>query len=301
MPYSHVSFSDESNWNTGQYRSIGMLSGPRSDALLLHREITRILSESDVRELKWNKIRTAKYRLAAQKAIDAWAGGVSDRQLRIDVLIWDSHDNRHSVRNPDLEANLQIMYFHLFRNVMSRRWPSDCVWRHIPDEHVGLNWDILRSCLSAKESHQVDELPFTSRPGGDETFAGSIKRLFRVAEITECRSQEMCLTQLSDLFAGMGAFSRERFNDYRSWKRSQGYASTLFEAARQVDRTSGVEEKYQVLSHFEAKAAALDLAVALDQTGGLRTLDPSIPVNFWWYQPHSRFDKARAKQSNDLL
>jgi hypothetical protein len=133
-----------------------------------------------------------------------------------------------------------------------------------------------------------------------ETFGASIKRLFKVAEITDCRSQEMCLTQLADLFAGMGAFSRERFNDYRSWKRNLGYASTLFEAATKRDPTPGLVEKYQVLSHFEGKMAELAFPVALDQTGGLRTLDPSIPVNFWWYEAQSQLDKARPKYSGDL-
>ena len=34
-PYSHVSFSDESNWNTGRFRAIGMLSAEREVALNL--------------------------------------------------------------------------------------------------------------------------------------------------------------------------------------------------------------------------------------------------------------------------
>jgi hypothetical protein len=296
MEYSHVSFSDESNWNSGRYRSIGMLSAPRADALSLHREVSRILAESGVRELKWNKVRTAKYRFAAQKVIDSCARALTDGQLRIDVLIWDSQDERHAVRNPDLEANLQIMYYHLFRNVMSRRWPSNCVWRHIPDEHVGVDWSTLKSCLSSKEFLNLEELSFPAGPSVDETFGASIKRLFKVAEITECRSQEMRLAQLADLYAGMGAFSRERFTDYRSWKRRQGYASTLFEAVARTDQTPGLEEKYQVLSHFETTIATLAFPVALDQTGGLRTLDPSIQVNYWWYQAKSRFDKARTRQ-----
>jgi hypothetical protein len=294
MQYTHVSFSDESNWNSGRYRSIGMLSASRSDALSLHQQASKLLSESKVKELKWNKIRTAKHRFAAMKVIDSCARALSDNGLRIDVLIWDSQDNRHKVRNPDPEANLQIMYYHLFRNVMSRRWPSDCIWRHIPDEHVGVSWNTLKSYLSAKDTQSTEELSFSADTPTSESFGVSIRRLFKVAEITSCRSQEMCLTQLADLFAGMGAFSRERFNDYRSWKRNLGYASTLFDGTARQDSTPGLEEKYHVLSHLEEKLFELAFPVALDQTNGLRTLDPSVPVNFWWYEAQSRLDKARS-------
>lgn len=277
-----------------------MLSASRPDALALHKETARLLRESDVDELKWQKIRTAKYRFAAQKLIDACADAVSQGRLRIDVLIWDSQDSRHAVRNPDVVANLQIMYFHLFKNVMSRRWPPNCVWRHIPDEQVGVKWETIESCLSAKDTYQVKELALGDTPT-HESFGGSIKRLFKVAEITECRSQEMRLTQISDMLAGMGAFSRERFAEYRAWKRNVGYDSTLFEATARPKESSGQIEKFQVLSHFETRIDQLALPVALDQTNGLRTLDPSTPINFWLYQPQSRFDKARGKGDNGLV
>ena len=272
-----------------------MVSASRADALALHNETINLLRESDVEELKWKKIRTAKYRFAAQKVIDACATALSDRRLRIDVLIWDSQDSRHAVRNPDLEANLQRMYFHLFKNVMSRRWPPDCVWRHIPDEHVGVKWDTLESCLSAKDCLQVSELAFAGKTSAYESFGASIKRIFKVAEITECHSQEMCLSQIADMLAGMGAFSRERYAEYRAWKRNVGYSETIFEAIPRPNTTPGQLEKFQVLSHFENKIYQLALPVALDQTGGLRTLDPSAPVNFWLYEPQSRFDKAMRK------
>jgi hypothetical protein len=277
-----------------------MLSAARADAFALHYETARLLRESGVEEFKWKKIRTAKYRFAAQKLIDACARAISDGHLRIDVLVWDSQDSRHAVRNPDMEANLQIMYFHLFKNVMSRRWPSDCVWRHIPDEHVGVKWENLQSCLSAKDSLSVSELAFYDASPANESFGASIKRIFKVAEITECRSQEMSLAQVADMLAGMGAFSRERFAEYRAWKRTVGYSETLFDTMPRSDSTPGKVEKFQVLSHFESTMNQLALPVALDQTGGLRTLDPSIAVNFWLYQPQSRFDKARGKTDREL-
>jgi hypothetical protein len=300
MQYTHVSFSDESNWNSGRYRSIGMLSAARSDALSLHHEASKLLLESRVKELRWNKIRTSKQQFAAEKAIDSCAQALSDNRLRIDVLVWDSQGDRPRVQNTDLKATLQVMYYLLFKNVTSRRWPSDCIWRHVPDQHVGVGWDALESYLSAKDTQNANERSFDTAVPASESFSASIKRLFNIAEIMDCRAQEMCLTQLADLFAGMGAFSREKFNEYRSWKRNRGYTSTLFEATAKRDSTFGLLEKYHVLSHFEGKLSELAFPVALDQTSGLRTLDPSIPINFWWYEAQSRFDKAFPKQTNDF-
>ena len=298
MQYTHVSVSDESNWQSGRYRSIGMLSASRADASALHDETAKILRESGADDFGWKKIRSAKYGFAAQKLIDACARAISDSRLCIDVLIWDSQGRRNTIRNLDREANLQIMYFHLFRNVMSRRWPPDCVWRHIPDERVGVKWENVQSCLSAGDLLQGREPALGGLSPSAQSFGASIKRTFRVAEITARGSQEMSLAPVADMVAGMGAFSREQFVEYRAWKRIVGYPETLFDPLPSLEPGPGKVEKFRVLSHFESTMNQLSLPVALDQTGGLRTLDPSIAVNFWLYQPQP--EKAAGRTDREF-
>jgi hypothetical protein len=297
MKYSHVSFSDESSWNSGRYRSISMLTAPRSEALALHHEIGEKLKGSGVIELKWNKVRTAKYRFAAIKVLDCCIPLLAEAKIRVDVLVWDCQDSRHSVPNPDPIVNLQIMYFHLFRNVMARRWPADAIWRHIPDEHTGLDWASVQNYLQSKGVSAVSELCLSDDLISDEPFRISLKRLFRVHEITPCQSQEMCLAQVADIFAGLGVFSRETFDDYISWRSTQGYQATLFDSIK--DRSPGTEEKYNVLLHLERCIQRTGLLTGLHK-GGLRTMNPCSPLNFWWYEPKSIHDKARSRGQADF-
>ena len=292
VEYSHVTFSDESSWNTGRFRSIGMVSASRISALSLHQELRQVFADSQVDELKWQKVRTAKYRFAATKVIDSCAQRLSSNLIRIDVLVWDSRDIRHSVARPDLVANLQIMYYHLFRNVMSRRWPSDCIWRHIPDEHTGIDWRAVQDYLSRKDKHLVSELTPQDEDEDLNAFSWRLRRLFRVHEITECRSQEMCLTQVADLFAGIGAFSRESYVGYRAWRANRGYSAGLFAEADPAGTSSGLAEKYSVMDHLETKVRQMALEISLDSSRGFRTMNPRLPLNFWWYEPQSVHDKA---------
>ncbi len=296
MEYTHVSFSDESNWNVGRYRSIGMLSAPREAALNLHEVVASKLLQSGIDELKWNKLRNAKYRFAATKVLDCCAPCLADGIMRVDALVWDSQDSRHRVPNPDPVVNLQIMYFHLFRNAMSRRWPASSIWRHIPDEQTGLDWSSVRNFLSGKAAASVAELGLSEDMAEDEPFRSSLRRLFRVYEITPCTSKQMCLAQVADLFAGLAAFSRETWRDYGDWKATREYATMLL--GHPKARTAGIEEKYGALLHLEQCIARTGLQVQMIP-GGLRTLDPSVSLNFWWYEPKSVHDKAHSKVSAD--
>jgi hypothetical protein len=55
---SHVAYSDESHHNVGRFRSLGVIS--------LRADLAAILRESDAHEFKWQKLKNAKYRFAAQ-------------------------------------------------------------------------------------------------------------------------------------------------------------------------------------------------------------------------------------------
>jgi hypothetical protein len=297
MPrYTHVSFSDESNWNSGRFRSIGMVSGSVQSARALHEAIKDQLTESDVRETKWKKTRTAKHRFAVIKLVDECFKSISSGAIRIDVLTWDSTDERHSIRNPDLVGNLQRMYFHLFKNVMTMRWPSTSIWRHMPDEHSGMDWNRVRTCLDAatiREAAALSHVAFAD----DETFGATIRRLFGIHEIGECQSHDMCLIQAADVFAGLGCFSLENYARYASWKAELGYSSPLFPEVQANQPSSGAHEKFTILLHVETWIKRIGFPIDIRTTRGLITLDPSLPLNFWLYRAQSIRDKAPTKTS----
>ena len=291
--YSHVSFSDESNWNVGRYRAIGMLSGERGVALDLHRELAAQLQESDVKDFKWRKLKTAKHRFAAEKIVKAVLSRLSPDGVRVDVLCWDTYDKRHSVAGRDDVANLQRMYFHLFHNVMRLRWPSSCVWRHMPDEHTALDWNGVEFYLRRRSYTRVEELDAVCDDLVEDALFGTVlKKNFGVHEITACRSHEMAVCQAADLFAGAACFSRESYSDYKAWRAGQGYGDFLFDLKPITKLSHGDEEKYGILRMLESKIERMGLAIDVDAHKGFRTLNPRLPLNFWWYEPRSRHDKA---------
>jgi len=124
---SHVGFSDESYWNIGRYRSLGLVTTSVDLHASLENELLCLLEKSEVREFKWKKLDGAKERFAAIKMCEFAIENALARKLRVDVLIWDIQDSRHNVPGRDDIANLQRMYYHLFRNVLRARWPNDAV------------------------------------------------------------------------------------------------------------------------------------------------------------------------------
>ena len=64
---THLGFSDESNWNTGRFRSLGLVTMPIDQIDAAETELCRLLEESQVSEFKWKKLDGAKERFAAVK------------------------------------------------------------------------------------------------------------------------------------------------------------------------------------------------------------------------------------------
>ena len=111
---SHSAFSDESYYGSSRYRSIALVSLERIHVDSIVSELNKLLSESGMSEFKWSDLGGARERFAAIKLIDKSIELSLSGKMRIDVLIWDIEDSRHSIRQRDDQANLQRMYFHLF-------------------------------------------------------------------------------------------------------------------------------------------------------------------------------------------
>jgi hypothetical protein len=286
---THVGFADESYWNTGRFRSIGLITTSVSSTETLDGKLRSLLDESNVREFKWKKLQGAKERFAAEKlcrfAVDKAAAG----RLRVDVLVWDIGDSRHKIAKRDDLANLERMYYHLFRNVLRARWPDDAVWRLHPDEHTALNWRTVQDCLeNVSTTDEVDRSLFT---GGQ--FRIRLRREFGLEEIQPVSSGEHPLLQLADLFAGMAVFSHEKFCEYQGWREATSQQKRLFdEAAASKDPSRSSKERFVVLNIFDSLCKQKKLGVSLKTKLGLWTPRPQNPINFWIYEAQRPEDKA---------
>ncbi len=315
---THVGFADESYWNIGRYRSLGLVTASVGLVDRLQGDLKRLLDESGVAEFKWKNLDGAKERLAAIKMCEFAIENAIARKLRVDVLIWDIQDSRHNVPGRDDIANLQRMYYHLFRNVLRARWPNDAVWRLYPDEHTALDWETVRECLE-KVSVTVQRERSLSTGGefrirlrrefgieeirpirSDQHLLYATRYLPHSSEIRPIRSDQHPLLQLADLFAGLAAFSHEQFGDYQEWLRAISSQQSLFNQAGSINPSRSSRERYQVLNRFDTLCKQHKLGVSLRKRRGLLTPDPNKPINFWLYEPQRPEDKAPRREEIDI-
>lgn len=293
---THIGFADESNWNIGRFRSLSLVTLPIEYLGGLEDELWALLKDSKVREFKWKKLRGAKERFAAVKMCGFAVKHASARRLRIDVLVWDIEDKRHSIHGRDDIANLQRMYYHLFRNVLRARWPDDAVWRLHPDENSAMDWKTVEDCLdSVSVTTEVECSLFT---GG--RFCHRLRREFGIEEICPVSSADNPLLQLADLFAGLAVFSRDKFDEYQKWLETMSPQQSLFgqaEVLKDLSRSS--RERFQVLKEFDGLCKKRKLGVSLKTEGGLRTFQPSNPINFWMYVSQHPQDRAPVRSADE--
>jgi hypothetical protein len=292
---SHVAFSDECQFNTGRYRGIGLVTFAKQEEDRINREMAVLLAESNAGELKWEKVRNTKYRLAALKTADYAIRLARAGVMRIDVLVWDIWDRRHDIQGRDDLQNLQRMYYHLFKNVLVNRWPSGSTWHLFPDEHTGIDWRNMEDVLDNSGSWvETESNLFT---GGKLHLR--LRREFSIVEIAPVRSHAAPGVQIADLFAGLAVYSRssyERFEGTESC-RDKRQGCLAFSNEPRVHMSNADVERCRLLAEFNAACKSKRLGVSLKTHWGLRTLNPENPINFWWYEPQHDADRAPTKRS----
>ncbi len=289
---SHIAFADESYYTTGRYRSLGAVTLPSEHQKDVCQVLEQLLLESGVTEFKWHKLRGARERFAAIKLIDETIGLACSAVLRVDVLIWDTQDNRHSIAGRDDIANLQRMYYHLFRNVLLNRWPAGTTWALYPDENSALDWDTFHQYLDAAGT----SLEIGGGILDPDPFHLELREEYNVVQVEEICSVMAPLCQVADLFAGLAVYSRTAYNRYVLWlPQATGQLPLgldFHENAAEDSFTKRERERFTVLRHLDSRCKNHTLGVGLKSSRGLRTYQPSSPINFWPYLPQTPADKA---------
>lgn len=293
---SHIAYSDESYQSGFRYRSIATITLDAANESVISSFFGDILQESNVREFKWERLRQARERFAALKMLDKTVELSTQGNLRVDTLIWDTYDHRHQVQGRNDVANLQRMYYHLFKNVLLRRWPTGSIWRLCPDENTALDWVTVQDYLDmAGVGFRVDGDLFS---GG---FRLRLEHDFHVLQISEACSVETPLCQLADLFAGLGAFSYLAYKRYESWLSIQDGQLPLELGIGNTSPTPSKsdQERFAIMKHFDDECKRRKMHVGLKSSRGFKTHDPRQPINFWLYEPQHPDDKAPVKQSRE--
>lgn len=292
---THIAYSDESYQTGSRYRSIAVITLKAACEKAITLSFKELLQESNNREFKWERLRQSRERFAALKMLDKTIELSMQESLRVDTLIWDTHDHRHQVPGRDDVANLQRMYYHLFKNVLQRRWPAGSTWQLYPDENTALDWMTVQDYL--------DTAGFEIKVEGDlllGSFRLRLERDFSVLQISEACSSDTPLCQLADLFAGLGAFSYSAYGRYESWLRAQSGQMILdlgFDDAESEPSKSD-RERFTIMKHLDDQCKKRKLRVGLKSSKGFKTHDPRLPINFWPYEPQHPDDKAPVSHSN---
>ena len=283
---THKGFSDESSWNQNRYRSIGLVTALTGIADTAGKTVASALEESGVREFAWKDLTTAKRRFAAEKIVDHVFELASPGQLRVDVLIWDTHDARHRIMGRDDTANLARMYYHLMANVMRDRWPRDASWIQHVDKRTDIDWTELEQCLAGRTRKE--------REGAQaELFANTVTYRF-LPIVEQVSSDEHVLIQVADLFAGMAAFSWNEAQSHGEWVTRQSRQLRqlrLMPQCTDVSISKSASPKHEVLERL-ASSRLFYVSLKAADGEGLRTYGPDHPINFWKYIPQGEFDKA---------
>ena len=266
---THVAYSDEAQYNFGRYRGLGMVTLPIAEAAALSDELQGLLASSGMSELKWEKIRSGRGRLAAAKLL-AWAveHALAGR-LRIDTLTWDVEENPQRGQEGYVGRHvrrLQQMYTHLLTTTLARRWlPEDGqpanlpYWRIYPDEQDALDW----AAIAAAAPH--------------------------IERIIPCVSHQEPLIQLADVFVGLAVFSRASFDVYEQWlvDHPTGEDEPECEDSAPMRISGSLRQRLLVLDTWYTLAKARSLGVSLRSQRGLKTYQPDAPITFAWYSPTS--------------
>lgn len=288
---THIAFADESHHNVGRYRGVALVSMAIDVAPLINDRLISNLNTSNVRELSWHDLKSARMRFAAHKFIDTAIAAISDGSMRIDVLTWDTEDSRHAIRNRDDNQNLGRMYFRVCSNVFESRWPNDCVWHLAPDEFMALDWDDLRSYLDLRST----ATRYTMKPNSRQLDKIWLERKFQVSDVEPCSSSTTPFVQLADLFVGAGVYSRDHHERIALWKSAQRSTNGTGRSLSSIDGLSASDrERCSVIEHLDQSCRAKSVGAPLS-TSGLRTFSPTRKLNFWWYTPQGSYDKAPTK------
>ena len=167
------------------------------------------------------------------------------RKIRIDILAWDTHDQRHAIHGRDDVANLERMYYKDMIHI-ARRW-NNPKWALFPDENSAINWLEIIGYLNNTR---------LQKPRFMSLFQDGPNQFIEFLEISQRCSTSEPLVQLADLFAGLAAFCRLKGEGYVNWEKQEKnkLQPSLFEFEEAEDESSRADRvRYGIVRFFREK------------------------------------------------
>lgn len=287
-----VAFSDEKGHGEERYWGISVVSGPIRSLWNVRGQLRQVLHDSgDLDCLEWKDVNGDSRRQRAAKGyVQAAVSAACSGTLRIDTLIWDMQDTRHTIPGRDDMGNLARMYYHVLAHC-GRMWTKPR-WRIYPDSNSALDWHNIASYVS--RAKVIKPKPYLLRLFAED------EECFEIIEVRMQDSVREPLVQLADIFVGMGCLCAQKGHGVRQWMQEELRRNqpTLFPASSNHHHGSSRTEKarFDLIGGFYSRCRANRLGVSLQTEGRLRTWEPRNPINFWFYEPQHQLDRAPKKQ-----
>jgi hypothetical protein len=248
-----VIYGDESSYNYGAVRGVAAVSLRLEDSARLGEELASLLQASSVRELKWEKVRTARVAFAAQKALTWALDHALDGELEIETLTWEVTSAAASrARRPALTL-LRNAYTTLLSSAMARHPERDVQsqgWRIVPDEQSAIPWTRIQEALP------------------------------QTATIMPARSEPQPLIQLADVFAGLAIFSRAAYDDYERWLCVRGGGQDRHVTTASEGVYGSQAYRFVLLDEFYTACVRRLPGISLQTRRGLYTWRAGAPIQF---------------------
>lgn len=284
-------YGDESADEQLRFRSFSVLSGPQ-DQLADLRAKAEAVSEGWA-EAKFTQVTGHSRNCRVARAfVDVTVCAASVGSVRMDVIIWDTHDRRHAVHGRDDTANFGRMAYHLMQQIARRHAQSD--WAFYPDAGGSVNWiEVMEYLNNTRLSG-----PGRTRQQGQALFHVETP-FISLTRFSPVDSKSERLVQVADLFAGLACLSRHEepaCGHYHAGEWQQAASGAVmclpFDDVERLALTNRKRAQYELVCHTYDACRSCKLGVSLRSTGYLRTPDWRNPVNFWHYEPQHEDDQA---------
>ena len=286
-------FTDESLGS--RFRSLCSVSLPNVKSKEIQDTFWSILTKYKVSEIKFNEIRTHKPKIdCAREFIEVAINLASKKQLRIDVLIWDTQDSRHNIVGRDDKENLERMYFHLLRNVIETWRIFKC--NFCPDEQSEYDYNKIAEFISSTKYPRKD-LSNLLKLFEEERIQ------FVIEKIEVKKSSHQPLIQLADLFAGFGCFSREQADKFYKWKSRKQAENNLRLFTKNNENldeeNKTIINRFELITYIAKNCKGKGISVSIDSNNYLKSFKKELHINFWHYESQGEYDKAPTKRKRD--
>jgi hypothetical protein len=281
-----VIFSDESGQdNSNRYAAICTVSGLRKNLLKVHNELKQVLDKHDKQEIKFKSIKGGAKLKLGKEFLEVGLNKIESKKIRVHILVWDKHDQRHSIPNRCDIENLKRMYYKVIKEV-NKDWKYIDNWSFYPDEYSAIDWneDIVKYIGNTKIYKN------------SELFKQVSNFKFPNYQRTEEKDSKIMLNiQLADLLAGIVRNSRSNSLKYQQLINNKKKQFTLF-PSEEEKISSNLKPKLELMHFFKKKASDKGLGVGFSKSKYFDTYNKKHNLFIWHYTPKSKFDKAPKKK-----